>query len=241
MSELYPQTLIALDNSVWSAADYLALALIVENNGSSIKALPVHNEPEYADENDVIIAEIDSGLDFAIVVAGREPLSLPVSAFANNRRRISERVFDWVLSERHNAYSKYSGVGMELLQASDQKRWRNGFLSAFADFRFICWRNELLKVGRQREESRDLPVLNNLAAVLNKIADGDRSMVNNRAKGPLAAKSSQLIDLSAANDRITTAAELLAEELGLNSKRLSDIKKLSLSDVFELLVKLLKP
>lgn len=241
MSDLRPQSLIALDNGIWPDADYLALALIIENNGNSIKVLPVHNDEAQAGENDAIIASVDSGLDFAIVVVGRAPVSLPSSAFAGNSRQLSKKVFKWVLSERHNAYSKYSGIGMELINGSSRNLWRNGFLAAFADFRFICWRNELLKAGRQRAESCELPALNNLAAVINKIADEDRLMENNRARGPLVDKSLKLIDFSAANNRLKAAAVNLAEELGLDPQRLSAIKKLALSDIFELLVELLKP
>lgn len=235
MSQLPPQTLIALDNCIWPDADYLALALILENNGRSIKVLPVHNEPAQAGKNDAIIAQADSGLDFVIVAVGKQPLSLPVSAFASNGSRISEKTFLWLVSDRQSAYSAQSGNGVEQIVGSLPSRWRDGFIKAFEMFRLCSWRREFVKAGEEKAGQQALPAL---AAIL--------QLAQSKAPGgALAAKSAKLTTKTAAKNApgkhgLIEAASRLCNEMGYIREQPISFEDMGEADIFELLTNILR-
>ena len=235
MSLLSPQTLIPLDNSIWPDADYLALALVLENNGRSIKVLPVHNEPAQAGKNDAIIARADSGLDFDIVAAGQQPLSLPVSAFAGDGSRISEKAFLWLVSDRQSACSVKSGNGVEQIVGSFTSRWRDGFIKAFEMFRLCSWRREFVKAGEEKAGQQALPAL----AVILQLAQGKAP------GGALAAKSAKLTTKTAAKNTpgkhcLIEAASRLCSEMGYVGEQPISFENMGEADIFELLTNILR-
>jgi len=230
MSDLRPQSLVALDNSIWPDADYLALALILENNGSSIRVLPVHNDLAKAGGDDVIVAPEDSGLDFTIVVVGQQPFSLPVTAFSGTSRRICEELFVWMKSERSVPYSKCSGSGVEQIHGSSAIRWRQGFINAFEKFRLNCWKREFISTGEEAATRQALP---SLAAILD-------SLQSQRQGGVLADKSSKLSIGKRDQGDLATTASKLCRDMGCEENQISQLEKMSEADIFELLTNILK-
>jgi hypothetical protein len=231
MSDLRPQSLVALDNSIWPDADYLALAVILENNGSSIRVLPVHNDLAKAGGDDVIVAPVDSGLDFTIVAVGQQPLSLPVTAFAGTSRRIREELFVWLKSERPDPYSQSSGSGAEQIYGSSAIRWRQGFINAFEKFRLNCWKREFISAGEETATRQDLP---SLAAMLH-------SLQSQRQGGVLADKSSKLTaGTMHGHGSLAKAASKLCREMGCEDKKISQLENMSEADIFEILTNILK-
>ncbi|MEW6711908.1 MAG: hypothetical protein AB1403_18950, partial [Candidatus Riflebacteria bacterium] len=133
-----------LNNQLWLNHDFMALALITDINPDSISVIPVHQNPEGFNIDDLIITRSESGISFDLIIPFLEPVSLPATGLGNRKTDLNDSANEKIALTLDNWKKKSLGISQASPAISG--KWRSNFIHAFEEFRTACWQKEFFSL-----------------------------------------------------------------------------------------------